>query len=235
MSTGKKTKKPTVSVIIPAINEGKILLKVINETLKIDKYKMDVMVIIDSKADAETVKVAKQSKARVINIGKGMGKGTAVRKSIPYIKGEYTVQIDADYQFMPYEIPKLLAYLEKGYDVALGTRYQKGAKIEANSVSYLRLLGSFGLSLITTVFIQKRITDVMAGFKAFKTPVLKDLNPQVNHFGYEAELVVRAAKRKYKIINVPIHYKRRVLGETNVSSIKHGLLVLDSIIKTAIE
>ncbi len=75
----------------------------------------------------------------------------------------------------------------------------------------------------------------MAGFKAFKTSVLKDLDPRTDHFGYEAELVVRAANRKYKIINVPITYKKRAEGKTSVSSFKHGLLVLQTILQTAFE
>ena len=180
-------------------------------------------------------KVAKESKAKIINIGDQLGKGIAIRYAIPYLKTDYVVQIDADYQFMPYEIPDLIEPLLKGYDVVLGTRYQKGSRIEPESVSLLRLVGSYGLSLITSIFAQKRVTDVMAGFKAFKTVVLKDLNPQVSHFGYEAELAVRAAKRKYKIINVPISYKKRTVGRSSVSSIKHGLLVLQTIIDTAFE
>ncbi|HKC78459.1 MAG TPA: hypothetical protein VKB83_00005, partial [Nitrosopumilaceae archaeon] len=83
-------------------------------------------------------------------------------------------------------------------------------------------------------FIRQRITDVMAGFKGFKRNVLVELDPQVDHFGYEAELVIRASQKKYKIINVPISYKKRDIGVTNVQSFKHGFLVLQSIINTSL-
>jgi dolichol-phosphate hexosyltransferase len=226
-------KKTNVTIIIPALNEGEILKKTIDECLKIQMYNIDVLVVIDSKTDMHTKKVLKKSTVKSVNIGKGLGKGAAVRLSIPYIKSDYVVQIDADYQFMPHEIPLIVSPLLAGYDVTLGTRYQKGSKIESDAVSIFRLLGSYGLSLITSLFVGQRITDVMAGFKGFRTSVLRDLNPQTNHFGYEAELVIRAAKKNYKIINIPITYKKRVVGNSSVSSIKHGLLVLKTIINTA--
>ena len=230
-----KKKKPAVTVIIPTINEGKILQKVIKGSKAVTEYDISILLVISERTTKETKKVAKESKEKIINIGDQLGKGTAIRYAIPHIKTQYVVQIDADYQFMPYEIPDLISPLLHGYDVVLGTRYQKGSNVEPESVSFFRLFGSYGLSLLTSIFAQKRVTDVMAGFKAFKTTVLKDLNPQVNHFGYEAELAVRAAKRNYKIINVPISYKKRKVGSSSVSSVKHGILVLQTIIKTAFE
>ena len=231
----KNKQKPTLTILIPSLNEGKILTKVINDCKKIKEYKQQILIVIANKSTKATKDEAEKSGEKIINTGNRLGKGAAVKFAIPHIKTDYTVQIDADYQFLPEEIPQLITPLLNGYDVALGTRYQKGSKIEPDSVSFLRLFGSYALSLVTSIFVQKRVTDVMAGFKAFKTPVLKKLDPQVNHFGYEAELVVRAAKKGYKITNVPISYKKRNIGRSSVSSLKHGFLVLQTIIKTAFE
>lgn len=231
----KKNKKPSVTVLIPSHNEGKKLTDVIASVNKLTGYNISVLVVISDKASTETKREAKNSGVRVVSIGKIPGKGRAVRLAIPHIVSEYVIQIDADYQFLPEEIPLFMNELLNGYDVVLGTRYQKGSHIEPDSVTYFKLIGSYGLSLITSIFARKRVTDVMAGFKGFKTAVLKELDPKIDHFGYEAELVVRAAKKKYKIINVPISYRKRTVGSSSVSSIKHGLLVLGSIIKTAVE
>ncbi len=231
----KNKQKPTLTIIIPSVNEGKILTKVIDACKKIKEYKQEILIVIMNKSTKATKDEAKKSGEKIINTGNRLGKGTAIKLAIPHIKTDYVVQIDADYQFLPEEIPQLITPLLNGYDVALGTRYQKGSRVEPDSVSYFRLFGSYALSLITSIFARKRVTDVMAGFKAFKTPVLKKLNPQVSHFGYEAELVVRAAKKGYKITNVPISYKKRDVGTSSVSSLKHGFLVLQTIIKTAFE
>lgn len=229
-----KVKKNSLTVLIPALNEEKIIKRMIVDCLKIDKYDTDVLVVIDSKTTDRTDDVARMSGARIV-YGKGLGKGSTVRSSIEHIKSEYTVQIDADYQFIPRDIPKLVDKLIDGYDVSLGTRYQKGSNVENGSVSLLKLFGSYFLSLATSIACGQRITDVMAGFKGFKTKVLRDLDFQTTHFGYEAELVIRAAKLDYKIINVPITYKKRLIGNSSVSSIKHGFLVFGTILKTALE
>ncbi len=228
-------KKPDVTILIPSINEGKVLTRVVNDCLKIKKYRIRIMIVLSNYSSNETMTEAKKVKARVVNIGDKLGKGTAINYALPYLKSKYTVQIDADYQFLPKEIPSMVDPLLKGVDVTLGTRYQKGSHIEPDSVSLLRLSGSYLLSLATSIFSGKRVTDVMAGFKGFKTDVLKDLNPQTPHFGYEAELAVRAARRGYKILNVPISYKKRNVGRSSVSSFKHGFLVLGTIINTAFE
>src|SRR5882762_5817268 len=116
------TKRPSVTILIPAINETESLRKVIIECLQLTQYAIIPLVVIDSKVAEETKKEAIKSNAKVINIGKGLGKGTAVRLAIPHIKTDYVIQIDADYQFMPYDIPKFMNALLSGYDVALGTR-----------------------------------------------------------------------------------------------------------------
>lgn len=223
-------RKEKVLVLMPALNEGKTIIRTINDCLKLKEYDVKVLVIVDSKINKETLEAAKTTKAKVVNIGKGMGKGYAIKKSIPYCGNGIIVQLDADYQFLPSDLPKMIEPLLHGFDVTLGTRYERGSHMDKNSVSLFRLFGSYGLSAVTSIFAKQRVTDVMAGYKGFNKGVLKKLNPKVDHFGYEAELVLKAAYYKYKLLNVPISYKKRETGRTNVSSIKHGLLVLKTII-----
>lgn len=225
--------KPTVTVLIPALNEGKLIKKIIRDCFGIKQYIVDVLVVIDCKTSDNTEQEAKKNGARVI-WGNEPGKGSSVKYALGHLKGDYVIQIDSDYQFIPQDIPKMIEPLINGYDVTLGTRYQKGSSIEKGSVTLFKLIGSFILSLLTSLCAWKLVTDVMAGFKGFKTSVLKDLNPQVSHFGYEAELVIRASQKKYKIKNIPITYRKRASGRSSVNSIKHGFLVLGTIIKTAL-
>lgn len=224
--------KKTLTVLIPAINEEKTIKKIVTDSFKFSPYKTTVLVIIDSKTTDKTAEIAKQSGAKVLHVGRGFGKGYAFSKAVSKITSDYTLQIDADYQFLPREIKKITEPLENGYDITLGTRYQKGSHVEKEAVSPLKLLGSYFLSMATTIAVNQRITDVMAGFKGFKTSSLKKIKPSTHHFGYEAELVIKAHKKGLKICNVPISYKKRIVGNSNVNSLKHGLLVLQTIIQT---
>ncbi|RJQ25589.1 glycosyltransferase family 2 protein [Candidatus Parcubacteria bacterium] len=229
-----KAKKTTLSILIPAYNEEENIEKIIKGCQKLKQYELDILVAVDGKTTDNTYEKAEKLGVRVIKSKSTGGKGITFREAIKHLRGDYVIQIDADYQFLPDDIPKLMDSLQNGCDVALGTRYRKGASIEKGSVSLLKRAGSFGLSFTTSIFTGQRITDVMAGFKGFKRKVLIDLDPQTDHFGYEAELVIKAAKKKYKIREVPINYKKRITGNSSIHLIKHGILTLSSIIRVGI-
>lgn len=230
----KKNNIPFVSVMIAALNEEKNIERTLRETLKIQKYKMEILVVLDSKTTDHTEEVSKKAGARVIHTGKWLGKGAALRLALPYAKGDIIVQMDADYQFMPYDIPKLVKPLLNGYDVALGSRYEKGGNPEKGSVTRLRRIGIYALSLLTSVFSGQMITDMPAGFKAFKREVLKDIDMQIDHYGYEAEVIIKAAQKNYKIICVPIDYKTRVSGNSKLIPFKDGYLFLKTILNVGL-
>lgn len=225
------TAKPKVTITIAALNEEKVIAKTLSECFKLKQYNLQVFVVLDSKTTDKTAEVAKKAGATVIQTGKWKGKGAALRKAVKYVKGDYVVQIDADYQFMPFDIPKFIDALQNGYDVALATRYEKGAKVYAGSVTPFREFGIHFLSFATSIAAGQRVTDMLAGFKAFKTKVLKDINMKEDHYGYEAEVIIKAAQKNYKITNIPITYRKRVFGDSKLMPIKDGFLFLWTIIK----
>ena len=229
----QQSKLPFVTIMIAALNEEKNIAKVVKECISLKDLKTEILVAIDSKTTDRTKEVAEKAGARVINTGKWRGKGAALRFAQKYVKGDYVVQIDADYQFLPKDIPNLINSLLDGYDVALGSRFEKGAKMEKDSVTAFRQLGIHFLSLATSIACGQRVTDMLAGFKAFKTDVLKDINITVDHYGYEAEEIIKAAKKGYKIVNVPISYKKRIEGKSKLMPIKDGFMFLNTIVKIA--
>lgn len=231
-----RKKKHFISIMIAALNEERNIQRTIKEALKIKKYyDLEILVVLDSKTTDRTAQVSKKLGAKVIHTGQWLGKGAALRLALPYAKGNIIVQMDADYQFMPDDIPKLADPLLKSFDVALGSRYEKGAYVEKGSVTKLRRCGIFFLSLITSVFCRQLITDMPAGFKAFKTAVLKDIDMKIDHYGYEAEVIIKAAQKGYKIINVPIRYKKRVIGNSKLTPFKDGYLFLKTILRVGFE
>lgn len=230
----RKNETPFVTVMIAALNEEKNIARTVRETLKIKKYKLEVLVVLDSKTTDHTGEVAKKAGAKVIHTGKWLGKGAALRLALPFAKGDIIVQMDADYQFMPYDIPKLVEPLLNGYDVVLGSRYEKGGNPEKGSVTRLRRVGIYVLSLLTSCFSGQMITDMPAGFKAFKKKVLEDINMQIDHYGYEAEVIIKAAQKNYKIICVPVDYKTRVVGNSNLIPFKDGFLFLKTILRVGL-
>jgi glycosyltransferase involved in cell wall biosynthesis len=160
---------------------------------------------------------------------KNQGKGAAFRKGIDSAKGKYIIQIDADLQFQPEEIPHFIDKLQT-YDIVVGSRFNQGS-IEKGSVSLVNLFGNWLMSATTTVFSGIRVTDIMAGFKGFRANIAKKLNLSTSHFGYEAEIIVKAGKYDYSVFELPITYKKRTIGSSSVNPIQDGLKVSSTVIR----
>ncbi len=227
--------KPKVTITMAALNEEDVIGKTVRECLEVKDYDIEVLVILDGKTTDRTAEVAAKEGAIIVQTGEWKGKGAALRAAMPLVKGDYVLQMDADYQFMPFDIPKMIEPLRTGYDMTVGSRYEFGAFTEYKSVTPVRHFGIWLLSLVTSWAAGQRVSDMPAGYKGFRKPVLKDIGMQVDHYGYEAEVIIRAAQKGYRIKNVPITYRRRPAGRSNLVPIKHGLLILSSIIKTALK
>jgi len=221
-----------VSIIVPAYNEEKNLPVVVDSLRKLSGYDFEIIIVDDGSKD-KTAEVAKNLGTKVISYSPNRGKGAAFREGIPHATGKYVIQIDADHQFQPADIPVLLKSLEAGSDIVLGSRF-KGGTVEKGSVSKTNSFGNWVMSFAVSVFSGQRVYDIMAGFKGFRREVLRALNLKTDHFGYEAEIVVTGKSRGYKIDEVPIKYTRRVDGVSNVKKFKDGSLVLCTIVKTKI-
>lgn len=219
-----------VSIIIPAYNEEKNLPHTINSLKKLKDFILEIIVVDDGSRD-KTSLVAKDMGAKVISYKPNKGKGRAFIEGIPHITGEYVVQIDADHQFQPFDIPKLVKSLKDGNDIVLGSRF-KGGDIAKGSVSRMNMFGNWVMSTATSVFSGHRVYDIMAGFKAFKADALRALGLETDHFGYEAEIVVKGKHMGFKIGEVPITYTKRIDGVSNVKKLKDGARVLGTIMKT---
>lgn len=225
MPNKAKLSKKLVSVIIPTYNEGKTIGKIIREVKDLNGQFPIEVIVIDAHSSDKTVEIAKKEGVKIIVRDKKYGKGTDFWLASQKAKGDYVVQIDADYQFSPRDIPLMVKSLENGADVVLGKR------ISHKDAPFIRTLGNFIFCSFTSILLGKRIEDVVAGFKAFRTPALLSLNLKESHFGYEGEVVVKAVRMGYIIDQVPVSYKPRTTGKSQVDPLRDGFLTLWSILK----
>lgn len=217
--------KPKVSVIIPTYNEGKVISSIIRRIKKLkNKYQLEI-IVSDGGSKDNTVDVVKKENVKIIkNVGK-RGKGIDFWEAAKKAKGNYIVQIDGDDQFSPEEIPLFIDALGKGADIAIAHR------VDQSVAPLIRTFGNWAQSLITSILIQKRIHDTFAGFKATKRSVLMDLDLKDHHFGYEAEIVIKGVRKGYRLVQIPVSYRMRETGISQVSLLKTGFLNLTSMIK----
>lgn len=222
-----------ISVVIPAYNEEKNIEETIQRVRNTGED-YEIIVVDDGSVD-DTHKLARDAGVIAFRFEENRGKGAAFRKGIEEATGDIIVQVDADSQFMPEEIPKLIQpILDDEADAALCSRFTKGAVIEEGALSLRNKAGNYIDSLLTSLVCLHRVTDVQAGFKAFRSEDLKQLRFKEDHFGYEPELVILAKRRGLRIVDVPILYKKRRGGQSNINFIKDAYNITKTILRTTI-
>ncbi len=234
----KRTPKiiiPEISVIISSFNEERNIKETIE---RIYKTMPNCELILVEGGNDKTIEIAEQEKKKypsmiIIHNRDDKGKGHGIRVGIAAATKSIMAQVDADSQFPPEELPQLIQpILDATADIVFASRFVKGSTIESGSLTRMRRLANYVVSGFTSLLCGTRLTDVNAGFKAWKSDVIRDLNIQCNHFGYEPEIAILAAKKGYKIIEVPVNYKGRQRGITNVKLLRDGIIIPLFLIKT---
>lgn len=221
-------------IIIPTYNEKENITSILKAIFALNKN-YHVLVVDDNSPDGTASIVRKLCAVYKVHLhleersGKH-GLGTA------YIHGfkwalkqgyEYVFEMDADFSHDPADIEKLYFACKNGADVAVGSRYVPGGKIENWPLD--RHIYSKGGALYTKLVTWMPVNDPTAGFICYKRKVLETINfDQINFVGYafQIEMKFAAWKLRFKIVEVPITFRDRKTGTSKMSKgiIKEGVL-----------
>ncbi len=197
--------KPYISVVIPTLNEQDNmhkLLKGIHSVIKGYKYEV---IIVDGHSGDNTVKFARQMGANVIYDDKG--KGSALRKGLAAAKGRIIISMDADLSHRPNELKLLIAGIEAGYDVCMGSRFLTGGG--SDDMPLTRIIGNKIFVAIVNLLYGSHYTDMCYGYRSFASGVSRKLNLEEDGFGIETEISIKAQKKHLRALEVPSYEKLR--------------------------
>jgi|KBSMisStandDraft_5_1062788.scaffolds.fasta_scaffold199159_2 glycosyltransferase involved in cell wall biosynthesis len=203
-----------VSFIVPAHNEAPTIEEVLE---RIDRLSLDRQIIIvdDGSTDATLAIARRWERERdgVLALAqRRRGKGAAIRAAIPHVDGDIVVIQDADMEYDPADVPRLIEPLRAGVaDVVFGSRLSGGQPQRA--YLFWHLFGNRLLSLLTNVLFNTTLSDMESGYKAFRTEVLRSLDLRQNDFTIEPEITAKVCKRKLRIYELPIAYYGRTYAE----------------------
>jgi glycosyltransferase involved in cell wall biosynthesis len=140
------------------------------------------------------------------------GKGSALRSAIGHIDGDIAVIQDADMEYDPAEVPKLIEPIQRGAaDVVYGSRLKGGEPQRA--YMFWHLLGNRFLSLLTGILYNTTLSDMETGYKAFRSEVLRSLDLRQDDFAIEPEITAKVCLRKLRVYELPISYYGRTYAE----------------------
>ncbi|NUM49613.1 MAG: glycosyltransferase family 2 protein [Flavobacteriales bacterium] len=223
-----------ILAIIPAYNEEKAIVNVINEIPK--EWVQQVVVVNNASTDSTEV-YAKQAGAFVLNEER-KGYGYACLKGIEYARQlipnpDIIVFIDGDYSDYPQQLPNLiLPITEKKFDLVIGSRVL--GKKEKGSLTPQQIFGNALATLLIRFFYKVHFTD-LGPFRAISFNKLIALNMQDKTYGWTVEMQIKAAKMNLKCCEIPVNYRKRI-GISKVSgtlkgSILAGYKIIFTIIK----
>jgi glycosyltransferase involved in cell wall biosynthesis len=199
-----------VSFLIPAYNEAATIVEVLDrvDALPFDKQ---VIVVDDGSTDGTADLVAARDGVLLLR-QPNRGRGSALRSAIGHIDGDIAVIQDADMEYDPAEVPKLIEPIQRGAaDVVYGSRLKGGEPQRA--YMFWHLLGNRFLSLLTGILYNTTLSDMETGYKAFRAEVLRSLDLRQDDFAIEPEITAKVCLRKLRVYELPISYYGRTYAE----------------------
>jgi SAM-dependent methyltransferase len=234
-NVNQKTDQYTVSVIVPARNERGNIEPAVVRTPELGKGTEIIFVEGHSKDgtldEIKRVVESYRSKRDVkYTVQTGKGKGDAVREGFRIAAGDILMILDGDLTVAPEDLPKFFeAIASNRGEFINGSRLVY--PMEKGAMRFLNLLGNKFFSLMFTWLLGQRFKDTLCGTKAiFKSDYERIANNRTyfgdfDPFG-DYDLIFGAAKLNLKILEIPIRYRERTYGETNISRFTHGSLLL---------
>ncbi|MBA3649744.1 MAG: glycosyltransferase family 2 protein [Chitinophagales bacterium] len=233
-------KKETLSIIIPAYNEGKTIHLILNKiktvALKANINK-EVIIVNDCSLDNTEeviltyINTNPQLKIQYYKHNKNAGKGAALHTGINKASGEYIIIQDADLEYDPNEYNILLEPILNGFaDVVFGSRFMGGKPHRL--LFFWHSIGNKMLTSLCNMFSNLNMTDMETCYKLFKTEILHSIVLKEKRFGFEPEVTLKISRvPDVRIYEVGISYYGRTYSEGKKIGWKDGLWAIFCIFK----
>jgi glycosyltransferase involved in cell wall biosynthesis len=220
---------PTVSIIVPAKDEARTIEHVLARLGELP-FATEIIVVDDGSTDDTAALVKRHGGARLLRHERNRGKGAAVRTGIAASTGDFVVIQDADLEYDPSDLPKLMAPLFQGVaDVVFGTRLRGGEPQRAHL--FWHYLGNRFLSLLTNVLYNTTISDMEVGYKAFAGDLVRSIEIVSDDFRFEPEITAKVLRRHVRLYEVPISYYGRTYEEGKKITWRDGIHAVAALIR----
>jgi glycosyltransferase involved in cell wall biosynthesis len=214
----------SISIILPALNEGGIVGKTIKE-IPLEKLRAlglePEVIVVDNGSEDKTAEEAKDAGAKVV-FEKEKGYGAAYLRGFQEAKGDIIVIADADGTYPLEIIPEFITPLIYGKkDFVIGSRLR--GKIFPGAMSFLhRYIGNPLLTFLLNLFFNIGVSDVHCGMRAFTREALQRMNLKTKGMEFASEMIIEAKRKNLRVTEIPIEYRRRGGGMKKLSSFKDG-------------
>lgn len=216
---------PTVSVVIPTLNEAGNLPGVLS---RLPDWVHEV-IVVDGHSTDDTIEVARRCRpdAKIV-LQDGRGKGNALACGFREVTGEITVMLDGDGSTDAAEIPRFVAALTGGFEFAKGSRFVTGGG--SADITPLRRLGNWAITQIVNRLWGVKYSDLCYGYNAFWSHLVPPSMADTDGFEVETLMNIRLAQADVKVIEVPSFELPRATGDSNLKVGRDGRRIFRTIL-----
>jgi dolichol-phosphate mannosyltransferase len=231
MHSPEMGKAVKLSVVVPIYNESRTLRACIERVLAItdESLSLEVIIVDDCSTDGSLAIAQELEKTYeqifLITHEKNRGKGAALRTGFKGVTGDFVAVQDADLEYDPKDLKKILAPLINGdADVVLGSRFLSSG---THRVLYFwHYLANRFLTILSNMFTDLNLTDMECCYKVFRREVIQSIDIRENRFGFEPEIVAKVAHMRLRVFETGISYYGRTYAEGKKIGFRDGLRAL---------
>lgn len=216
-----------LSILMPVFNERRTLMTAVERALKVDyPCEVELVIVDDGSTDGTRdlySSLPDDQRLRVHLQPSNQGKGAAIRTAAGLATGDYMIIYDADLEYVPDEIPRLVMPVLSGdAQVVYGTR-SFGSH---NSYSFWYVMGNKAVTTAANVLFNAYISDLETCYKLMPLALYRELDIKSGGFGMEAEITAKLLRRGIRPFEVPITYRARGRAEGKKLTWRDGVEAL---------
>ncbi len=209
-----------LSIIIPAYNEARTIRRLVERIFEVQFPVEFEVIIVDDYSRDRTYRVARildqrdlKRRIRLFRNDRNRGKGYCIRRGLSQATGDIVVVQDADFEYDPHEIPRLLEPILQGKaSVVYGSRFLGNPS--PPGMAFPNLVANRFLTWLTNILFGGRLTDMETCYKLLRHEVIqKDTQLTAERFDFEPEITAQLLKKGYSIMELPIRYQGRTHHE----------------------